>query len=84
LIGDFLEVVDDMIQRKINIMRLQETKGVGEKGTEPDTARVNLWCTLRNLEVMTKLVLMGESGGSKNLGLNFTVKITLETNNIIN
>jgi len=46
-------------------MRLQETKWVGDKGTESDTARVELWCTLRKLEVRIKLVVLGESGGSK-------------------
>lgn len=30
--------MDDMIQRKINTMCIQETKWVGEKGKDPDTA----------------------------------------------
>lgn len=46
-------------------MCIQETKWVGEKGKDPDTAWVKLWCTLRKFEVMTKLLLLVERGGSK-------------------
>ncbi len=42
-----MEIVDTMIMRRINIVRLQETKWVGDKSREIEHTRYKLWYTGR-------------------------------------